>query len=544
MKRSLIVASVVAALFTGVASVSAQERAIKPLDVPMSFSGTYGELRRNHFHGGVDWRVGGKVGDPIHVIKSGYISRVSVSTGGYGNGVYVQHPDGTMTVYGHLLEFTPQVAARVKKEQYRKENFSVSLDFSPDEFPVRQGDVIGKVGSTGASAGPHLHMEVRDSRNTPLNYLAMGYYAPVDGMKPEIARIAFYAFDDCKPVPNRWRVRNIFQPQQCSEVVRLPEESYVAIDSYDLQDGTTGKLAVEQYRVLLDCKCIFHLGIGNVGFEEGSDIKSLIEYGESYRGGRDLIKSYVEPGNSLAYKTRSLDGGLIRLTDNSVHLLTIETSDISGNTRTVKLKVQRDDSLKAPERNGLENSSPLLWYAPNMVSNGDFIYLLTPGSLYDSCNLTWKKVSGPAPEEGRYSATLKVGDERIPLKKNGMLIINCDRIPSLLLDKAYIATVPGLSYAGPLKGAKVGFGTYCIAVDSEGPDITVDKNDVIHIRDEYSGTASVRLEIDGKWHLFRMKGGRVMILDRSSISKGRHRVTVTAKDYLGNTSVLEEVMSF
>ena len=110
----------------------AQEQAIRPLDVPMSFSGTYGELRHDHFHSGVDWRVGGKVGDDIHVIKSGYISRVSVSPWGYGNGIYVTHPDGTTSVYGHLLRFCEPVARRVEKEQYATESFSVNLRFHPD----------------------------------------------------------------------------------------------------------------------------------------------------------------------------------------------------------------------------------------------------------------------------------------------------------------------------------------------------------------------------------------------------------------------------
>ena len=94
----------------------AQEQAVRPLDVPMSFSGTYGELRHDHFHSGLDWRVGGKVGDPIHAIKSGYISRVSVSPWGYGNGLYITHPDGTTSVYGHMLRFRDDVARRVERQ--------------------------------------------------------------------------------------------------------------------------------------------------------------------------------------------------------------------------------------------------------------------------------------------------------------------------------------------------------------------------------------------------------------------------------------------
>ena len=185
MKQSL---AVVVALVWCV-SAWAQEKAIRPLDVPMSFSGTYGELRHDHFHGGLDWRVGGKVGDDIHAIKSGYISRVSVSPYGYGNGIYITHPDGTTSVYGHLLRFCDKVARRVEEEQYAQESFSVNLTFGPEDFPVRQGEVIGQVGNTGSSAGPHLHMEIRDTeQDIPLNYLSRGVYKPTDKTAPQCHR--------------------------------------------------------------------------------------------------------------------------------------------------------------------------------------------------------------------------------------------------------------------------------------------------------------------------------------------------------------------
>ena len=147
MKR---LAGILVALVLSV-SAWAQERPIRPLDVPMSFAGTYGELRHDHFHGGLDWRVCGQVGDPIHAVKSGWVSRVSVSVWGYGNGLYITHPDGTTSVYGHMLGFRDDIAARVEEAQYAQESFNVNLIFEPREIPVQQGDIIGQVGSTGLS---------------------------------------------------------------------------------------------------------------------------------------------------------------------------------------------------------------------------------------------------------------------------------------------------------------------------------------------------------------------------------------------------------
>ena len=246
------------------AGVWAQERPVRPLDVPMSFAGTYGELRHDHFHGGLDWRVGGQVGDPVHAVKSGWVSRVSVSVWGYGNGLYIDHPDGTTSVYGHMLGFTEAIDALVEEAQYARESFNVNLTFEPGEIPVQQGEVIGRVGSTGSSAGPHLHLEIRDTeRDLPLNPVASGWYVPADRTAPEFHRVCFYGLDE-SPVPEPWRIHNLTKPGAVRDTLRLPARSYVAFDVTDAQEGTTAKLGVEEYRVLVDDTLTFAFKLGEI----------------------------------------------------------------------------------------------------------------------------------------------------------------------------------------------------------------------------------------------------------------------------------------
>ena len=81
-----------------------------PFDFPLSLSGNFGELRSNHFHGGVDFKTQGEVGKPIHCIADGYVSRVLITPGGYGQAIYITHPNGYTSVYGHVLKFAPAVA--------------------------------------------------------------------------------------------------------------------------------------------------------------------------------------------------------------------------------------------------------------------------------------------------------------------------------------------------------------------------------------------------------------------------------------------------
>ena len=62
-----------------------------PLDIPVKLSGSFAELRSNHFHAGIDIKTKGKEGYKIYAIDSGYVSRIQVSAGGYGKAIYITH---------------------------------------------------------------------------------------------------------------------------------------------------------------------------------------------------------------------------------------------------------------------------------------------------------------------------------------------------------------------------------------------------------------------------------------------------------------------
>ena len=529
----------------------AQETAIRPLDVPMSFSGTYGELRHDHFHSGVDWRVGGKVGDPIHVIKSGYISRVSVSPWGYGNGLYVTHPDGTTSVYGHMLRFCPPVAKRVEEAQYEQESFSVDLRFGPDEFPVRQGDVIGQVGNTGSSAGPHLHMEIRDTEtDRSLNYISRGIYRPEDRMGPQFHRICFYALDTL-PVGESWRIHNLTNPASVRDTLRLPARSYVAIDATDRQEGTPAKLAVEEYRVSLDDTLLFAFKVGDISTAEGRYIKSLIQYSESRRGGRDLVKSRVDPNNLLSDRIVSRDDGVIVLRDDEVHLLRIEAVDEHGNRSTLRYKVRRDAGrFNPPARDTVHTRLAWLWYMQNCVIDGSMSYYLPAGALYGNILFPYRKVAGPDPARGILSDVWEIGSPDIPQQLAGELEIAAE-VPEGLEDKVYMANYGKvLTYSG----VKVRFGTYCVALDTLAPTIRFveTKNNIVsgrtiraRVQDEASGVASARVEIDGKWYLSMLRSGTVSLeLKDDRIRRGRHTIKITVTDNCGNESYATRTFNY
>ncbi len=170
---------------------------IPPLNLPLALAGNFGEPRKGHFHTGLDFRTNSEEGHVVMAAADGYISRINVSSSGYGNALFITHPNGYTTVYGHLREFVPDLMARLRKEQYAKKEFAVDIFLKPEEFKVKQGDTIAYSGSTGASGGPHLHFEIRDSYERPINPLLFGFNI-VDDKHTIVKALKIYALDTLK----------------------------------------------------------------------------------------------------------------------------------------------------------------------------------------------------------------------------------------------------------------------------------------------------------------------------------------------------------
>ncbi|MEM9858152.1 MAG: M23 family metallopeptidase, partial [Bacteroidota bacterium] len=163
--------------------------------VQNTLAGTMGELRSSHFHSGIDIRTGGRTGLAVHAAAGGYISRAAVSPTGYGNALYIQHPNGETTVYAHLEKFEGPVADYVRKEQYRRKRFKVNLYFRKDQFKINRGDTIAWSGNSGSSGGPHLHFDIRDKNQRPLNPLKYEFEEVVDRTPPVASILAVKTMD-------------------------------------------------------------------------------------------------------------------------------------------------------------------------------------------------------------------------------------------------------------------------------------------------------------------------------------------------------------
>src|SRR6476661_6297517 len=126
-KRSLVICTVFCLPYFGKAQSYPQNYFRHPLNIPMQLVANFGEIRTNHWHMGLDIRTQQKVNLPVYAAAEGYISRVSVEPGGFGQAIYIDHPNGFTTVYGHLNAFFPALADYVKQKQYEQESWKVNL---------------------------------------------------------------------------------------------------------------------------------------------------------------------------------------------------------------------------------------------------------------------------------------------------------------------------------------------------------------------------------------------------------------------------------
>ena len=163
-----------------------------PIDFPILLSGNFGELRSSGFHSGIDIKTKGKEGVDIRAIDSGYVSRVQVSTIGFGKVVYIDHGNNLTTVYAHLSRFSERIEKIINELQYKMKKYEVRKFFRPNELKIGKKELIGLSGNTGSSFGPHLHFEIRKTNEElPINPLFYNFDV-VDTIRPYLKNFFLY----------------------------------------------------------------------------------------------------------------------------------------------------------------------------------------------------------------------------------------------------------------------------------------------------------------------------------------------------------------
>ena len=339
---------------------------IKPGQIN-ALSGSVGELRSTHFHTGLDIKTEGVEGLPVFASQDGYISRISVSPTGYGHALYIQHPDGNTTVYGHLQRFNETIATYVLKEQYRTKSFSLNRYPAKTKFPVKKGDIIAYSGNSGSSGGPHLHWDLRDAYQRPLNSLEMKWNEIRDTTPPVIESIALRTMNIHSRVNGlfgrfEFRVYKKGDTYYLNLPVALKGKIGLEILGYDKLDDSNNKCGISSFELYLNDDKIFQNDMHLLTFSKQRSIYTYYNYPARIQDGQRFHKLYIDEGNNLDFYDKSPSNGILDINNQSKSIRAI-LKDPYGNETILKIELGQE-----PYEMNIEHTKPGIQINQNILT--------------------------------------------------------------------------------------------------------------------------------------------------------------------------------
>ena len=514
---------------------------IPPFDFPITFSGNFGEIRANHFHGGLDFKTGGTIGKPVRALADGYISRIRV-THGSGYVLDVAYDNGYSTINRHLSAFVGDVARRVEDLQYEKESWEVEITPEPDEYPVKAGQIIALSGNTGYSFGPHLHLDmIETATDEYIDPLPFFMNKVKDKTAPRAEGIMLFP-QPGKGVVEGKQTRRAF-PAHPTKPITAWGLIGAGIRAYDYMDGVQNKYGVKTVILEVDGEEVFRSTVDRFAYEEN-------RYINSWTHGQ-YMKSFIEPGNRLRMLQASNGNrGLVEINEERPYRFVYTLSDALGNTSKVRFTVQGQKTTIAPVEH--REKYALKWDKVNYLQEPGLELVIPKGMLYDDVLLNYSVRA----DSGDIAFTYQLNDTRIPMHNACDLRIGLRRRPVEDVTKYYVAgvTARGGKYRiggkyedGVMKVRIRDLGTYTVAVDTVPPVITpVNQAQwgrtgkiIFKAKDKETGINTYRGTIDGKYALFgkpnSISGNLVCELDPKHVEKGgKHVVEMTVTDGCGN----------
>jgi murein DD-endopeptidase MepM/ murein hydrolase activator NlpD len=521
-----------------------------PLNIPLRLTGNFGELRNNHFHGGLDIATDQTTGLPVYACADGYVSRIVVGANGYGKALYITHTNGLTTVCGHLESFGEGISHWVKARQYELEQFELDESLSPSALPVVRGQVVAKSGNTGASGGPHLHFEVRRG-DTPLNPMAFGFDI-ADHRVPEVSQLYVYPyFDGFQDQPSKTYtlVKTGSKWTVSGGVMRTPGQRVgLAVYAWDRQDGRENRNGIYSAEMLVDGQLSFQFKMDSLSYLNRRYLNAHLDYRLNMESQRKVHRLFKLPGNQLGIYQYLPSQGLIDLKAGQSHDIEIKLTDYAGNISTIAFKMVSDSLAKPTSKPFIQELS----WREKIDYEADGIKVEIPaGSLYNDLHLQVGTEKG-----GNWSDRYQVADAFTPLHREATISIKAELVPERYRKKALIINedhtgrkrnIGGHWENGYVISQSDRLGKFYVTIDSVGPSLTslnLREGQAIgslstlkfRVTDGLSGVEHFRGEIDGHWVLFEYEPKYNLLFHNldGSLEPGRHVLVLQVTDERGN----------
>lgn len=527
-----------------------------PLDIPLQLSGNFGELRPNHFHAGFDFKTNQVEGLSVHAAADGYVSRIKISTAGYGKAIYITHANGFTTVYGHLQKAMGIIQDKIIALQYENKNYEIEAYFKPGEIPVKKGEVIALSGNTGGSEGPHLHFEFRDNKTEKIiNPLFFGLDLK-DDKNPIVSSLLVYPIDNTSIVNESKRPVHLNLSLQkdgtyLSEKVLANGRIGFGISAVDFDDVSYNPNGVYKTQLISNGKPIFGYEFNEMVFDEARYVNALIDYPRYKKTHQRVQKLFMKHPYNWSNINQNVNDGIISVSPNFLSLQRIEVSDYFQNKTIINIPVEY--SIKKAKID--EEIQPTKYFIKSKVESNfekDNVSVYFPaGTFYDDFYLNFDVKDGivflhedVVPAHSYF--TISIEDTKSDVEDRKKMFI-----ASLYGNKWNYNTTKLVGSTFTCKTKTLG--QFQLMKDTIAPKVTVAKSIEnkwltgvktlqLTISDDLSGVKSYNGYLNDKWVLFEYEPKTKKIthtFDDVLLLEGQNKLKVVVTDNVGNSTIFE-----
>jgi len=527
-----------------------------PLEINSVLSGTFAELRSNHFHSGLDIKTQQREGLKVFATAEGHVSRIKISPWGYGKAIYIEHPNGYTTVYGHLKKFAPEIESYIKEQQYKKEKFAIELFPPKDILNLTKNQLIAYSGNTGGSGGPHLHYEIRDSSQHPMNPMLFGFEIK-DTSKPRVNSVYAYSLTDSSQVNHhndkvKIKLLKGKDGNYLAETVYASGVIGLGVNTYDKQDLAHNKNGVYNIKTYINGKLNYELDFKKFSFSESRHLNQLIDYSYFKENKSRIQKLFKNERNPLSIIKNVSDYGKLTILEGEQINYKIVISDFNNNTRTITIPFVGKKEKITHLKEKIESQHYIYAHKESILSNDNKKVYIPKNAMYDNTPILFETLGD----------TIIVGDRTFPLHKNITLTFDTSKYSAGDIDKLYVSSlgynnkpyyVRTYKKENNIIGKTKYFGKFTLTADNDKPKIKpvntqegkwMTKANFLRMRisDKSSGVKKYRGTINGKWVLMEYDAKKNLLsynfADKMHES-GENKFKLIVIDNVGNNSIFE-----